>query len=276
MEILKSVADNGIARQHNARFKVKPPPKAFNNPLHLLFIIAVSMFLAQMIVVYILLALPPLPDYKEALLIASLHTCIVLPVLYCFIYRPFRRHLNERRRLEKELRTISITDELTGIFNRRGFYVLAQKHLEIAKRKKRKFSILFLDLDDLKNINDEFGHSTGDQALIDTANILKKSFRTSDVIARIGGDEFSVLITEPSSLGNIQHIISANIQEKLDEYNNQSDRVYKLTLSIGMSHFRPKHPSSIDELLARADKLMYEQKKKHKDSQMNDLATTFA
>jgi diguanylate cyclase (GGDEF)-like protein len=185
-------------------------------------------------------------------------------------------HLNERRRLEEELRTISITDQLTGLFNRRGFYILAQKHLEIAKRKKRKFSVLFLDLDDLKNINDEFGHSTGDQALADTASILKKSFRTSDVVARIGGDEFSVLITEPSSQENIQHIISANIQEKLDEYNNQADRDYRLTLSTGMSHFRPKHPSSIDELLARADKLMYKQKKKNKGSQIKNVAPAFA
>jgi diguanylate cyclase (GGDEF)-like protein len=252
MSILKSLVHKGIDKQYYEGCDVKTQPKAIQNPLQLMFIIAISIFLAEMIAVYILLALPP------------------------FIYRPFRIHLNERRRLEEELRTISITDQLTGLFNRRGFYILAQKHLEISKRKKRKFSVLFLDLDDLKHINDKFGHSTGDQVLVDAADILKKSFRTSDVVARIGGDEFSVLITEPSSLVNIQHIISAHIQEKLDAYNNQTDRNYKLTLSIGISHFRPKHPSTIDELLARADALMYEQKKKNKDTQMNDFATTFA
>jgi diguanylate cyclase (GGDEF)-like protein/PAS domain S-box-containing protein len=169
------------------------------------------------------------------------------------------RDITDRKKLEEKLRTASITDELTGLLNRRGFLIFAQKHFEVAKRSKRPFSILYLDLNEMKKINDEFGHKEGDQALIDISNILKKSFRGSDIIARIGGDEFTVLISEPARF-DFEKTIAQHIQENLRVHNEQTEKGYKLSGSMGMVHYDPEQPSTVEELLARADELMYEHK----------------
>ena len=102
----------------------------------------------------------------------------------------------ERKQTEKVIRNLSITDDLTNLFNRRGFFTLAEQQLQIASRTGREMVLLFVDLDKLKSINDALGHAEGDQALRETATILKNSFRESDIIARIGGDEFVVLAAE--------------------------------------------------------------------------------
>ncbi|MGZ3568836.1 MAG: diguanylate cyclase, partial [Thermodesulfobacteriota bacterium] len=95
---------------------------------------------------------------------------------------------------EKVLLTLSLTDELTDLYNRRRFFVLAEQYLKLAIRSKKRLLLFYLDMDDLKSINDRFGHNDGDQALIALGSILKKTFRESDIIARIGGDEFVVLL----------------------------------------------------------------------------------
>jgi diguanylate cyclase (GGDEF)-like protein/PAS domain S-box-containing protein len=172
------------------------------------------------------------------------------------------RDITKRKKMEEKLRSVSITDALTGLFNRRGFLTFSKKQLEIAKRNKRDFSILYVDLNDMKTINDAFGHKEGDQALIETANILSKTFRASDIIARIGGDEFTVLITEPKS-PDIERAVIEHIENNLLVHNEKSKRGYNLSMSMGIAHFNPENPSSIDELIARADELMYENKKGH-------------
>lgn len=165
----------------------------------------------------------------------------------------------ERKKLEEKLHTTSITDELTGLLNRRGFLVIAQKQVDIAKRDKRNFSILYLDLNEMKKINDEFGHKEGDQALGDIATVLKKTFRASDSIARMGGDEFIVLITEPHS-STIEKTVAQHLQDNLRIHNEQTEKGYRLAVSMGMVHYDPERPCSLEELLARADELMYEHK----------------
>jgi diguanylate cyclase (GGDEF)-like protein len=165
----------------------------------------------------------------------------------------------ERKKLEEKLRTASITDELTGLLNRRGFLIIAQKQVDIAKRAKRNFSILYMDLNEMKKINDEFGHKEGDQALLDIATILKKTYRASDSIARMGGDEFIVLITEPHS-STIEKTVAQHIQDNLRIHNQQTEKGYRLAVSMGMVHYDPERPCSLEELLARADELMYEHK----------------
>jgi diguanylate cyclase (GGDEF)-like protein len=165
----------------------------------------------------------------------------------------------ERKKLEEKLLTASMTDELTGLLNRRGFLFIAQKQVEIAKRDKRNFSILYLDLNEMKKINDEFGHKEGDQALGDIATVLKKTFRASDSIARMGGDEFTVLITEPHS-STIEKTVAQHIQDNLRIHNEQTEKGYRLAVSMGMVHYDPERPCSLEDLLARADELMYEQK----------------
>jgi diguanylate cyclase (GGDEF)-like protein len=168
------------------------------------------------------------------------------------------RDATQRKKLEQQLRDASLTDELTGLLNRRGFMTLSEKQMQISKRYKRIFAILFLDLNEMKQINDAFGHKAGDQALIDLAGLLKKTFRSSDIIARIGGDEFTVLINEPGS--NFEKTITENITNSLQTINDSSDRPYTLSSSLGISFFNPLHPQSIDDLLAEADKRMYEHK----------------
>jgi diguanylate cyclase (GGDEF)-like protein len=173
-----------------------------------------------------------------------------------------RDEIIERKRLEEKLHTASITDELTGILNRRGFLMFAEKQFEIAKRNKRAFSILYLDLNGLKKINDEFGHKEGDEALVDISNVLKRTFRTSDIIARIGGDEFTVLITEPLS-STIEKTTAEHIRDNLRLHNEKTKKGYELSVSMGVVHYDPEEQCSVEKLLARADELMYEHKQSY-------------
>jgi diguanylate cyclase (GGDEF)-like protein len=140
---------------------------------------------------------------------------------------------------------------------------LAQQHVKIANRTKRGMLLLFADLDDMKQINDRLGHQQGDLALIDTATILKEIFREVDIIARIGGDEFAILAMEAAK--DSADILRTRLQENFDACNAKGDRRYKLAISVGMSRYDPYTPCSIDELMARADASMYEQKQgKHR------------
>ena len=106
------------------------------------------------------------------------------------------RDITERKKIEETLRNSSLKDDLTGLFNRRGLLKQAAPYFDFARRQKENLLLLFIDLDGMKRINDEFGHNEGDNALINTAAILNRSFRSSDIIARLGGDEFTVLVTD--------------------------------------------------------------------------------
>ena len=167
------------------------------------------------------------------------------------------------QRLEQtvaQLRNQALVDELTGLYNRRGFMLLAQQQLKLANRTKMGMLLLFADLDNLKSINDALGHHKGDLALIETANILKKTFREPDIIARIGGDEFGVLAVEGRK--DSAEMLMRRLQNGLDIHNSKRKRRYRLSLSMGIERHDPECPCSIDELLAAADSLMYEQKRK--------------
>lgn len=170
------------------------------------------------------------------------------------------RYAIERHRMYEELRTLSIVDELTGLHNRRGFLTLAQQHAKLAKRNKQPFFLLVADVDHLKAINDTHGHQQGDQALKDTATMLKGTFRDSDIVGRVGGDEFMVLAIDATP-DNAQ-LVTARLQERLKEHNAQAGRPYTLSISIGIaSHNPPEQPVSLDDLIAQADLLMYERKR---------------
>ncbi len=168
--------------------------------------------------------------------------------------------ITEREKAEEQLRLTSITDDLTGLFNRRGFFTLSEKQWKSANRYKRKMSLMYMDLNNMKTINDKLGHSAGDQALIDTANIFRKTFRESDIIARMGGDEFAVLLAEMTSLDD-EHIIIRHLLDNQKIQNEQTDQSYIISLSIGVSIFNPEYPTTLDTLLRQADMLMYEDKK---------------
>ena len=155
---------------------------------------------------------------------------------------------------------MALIDDLTGLNNRRGFSTLGQQQLKLSNRAKKGMFLLFSDLDNLKWINDTLGHHEGDRALVETATISRETFRQSDIIARVGGDEFAVLAVE--AYRDSGDILAARLQENLRTHNAQRNRRYKLSISVGLDYYDPICPCSIDELLDRADRSMYEQKQK--------------
>lgn len=178
-------------------------------------------------------------------------------------FQAVARDITERKRMEAEILALSITDQLTGLHNRRGFLSLAGQQLKLSERNKNGMLLFFADLDGLKWINDTLGHEEGDKALIEAANMLKETFRTSDIIARLGGDEYAVLAI--SIKETIPEVFTARLQERIDICNNQENRKYSMSISMGCTYYDPENSCSIDDLIARADKLMYEQKQKKKD-----------
>ncbi len=170
------------------------------------------------------------------------------------------QYLRDRQRVLEELRTLSLSDELTGLYNRRGFFILAEQQIKIAARTRRGMLLVSADLDGLKGINDRFGHHEGDRALVDAAQILRQSFRESDIISRIGGDEFVVLVTEKPEIN--PDVLFRRLKENLEVYNRRVKR--PLYISMGVATFDPQNPVSLNELLVQADKSMYRNKKHNK------------
>ena len=156
--------------------------------------------------------------------------------------------------LDRELRSLAITDDLTGIFNRRGFLASATQQLKLAHRDKQNVLLFFFDVDNLKGINDSFGHREGDLALMRTADALEETFRDSDVLARLGGDEFAVLALE-AYIPDVRLILS-RLEENLERANAEGFQ-YRLTVSIGVARYDPRSPVSIGELIDIADRDMY-------------------
>jgi diguanylate cyclase (GGDEF)-like protein len=160
---------------------------------------------------------------------------------------------------QEQLRALSLKDELTGLFNRRGFFALAEQQVKIEKRQNRSLLLILGDIDNLKQINDTFGHAEGDAAIKRIANILQESFRQSDVIARIGGDEFAILQIEDTA-GGVNSSIN-RLQTNIIASNERSKCEYRLSMSIGVSVCRPGNAYSLNELIQQADAGMYQQKK---------------
>jgi diguanylate cyclase (GGDEF)-like protein len=159
---------------------------------------------------------------------------------------------------------MSLIDELTGLYNRRGFLTLASQHLKMADRLRKRVSHIFVDLDGLKRINDTMGHRHGDQALMEAAEMLKETFRESDIIARIGGDEFVVLAMD-NAAGQLEDTWQQRVQENIATRNRRPNRTYALSVSMGVAYYDPDFPTALDDLLARADTLMYEEKRAKRD-----------
>jgi len=170
--------------------------------------------------------------------------------------------ITERKKMEEGLIALSITDLLTGLYNRRGFIMFAEQQLKLSDRTKRGLLLFFTDLDGMKLINDTLGHEEGDRALMEVADVLKETFRSSDIIARMGGDEFAILAIDPTDADS--EILTGRLQSLIDTRNNQENRRYKLSISVGYSYYDPGNPCSLNELMVQADKLMYEHKKSKK------------
>jgi diguanylate cyclase (GGDEF)-like protein/PAS domain S-box-containing protein len=168
---------------------------------------------------------------------------------------------------QEELRRLAIaatTDQGTGLRNRRGFFALAQHELNVAHRLGHPLTMIFFDLDRLKQINDTLGHLEGDRAIADTAHLLSSTFRESDLVARLGGDEFCVLALGPPE-GFAQTM--RRFEGALDGHNRSAGRPYRLSLSYGVAFFDPADgPATLDELMSEADASMYESKVKRRSA----------
>jgi len=163
-----------------------------------------------------------------------------------------------RTRTENELRDLSLVDELTRLYNRRGFMTLAEQQLKVAHRTKKEMTLFYADLDDLKKINDRFGHDEGDAALVEAAGLLREVFRDSDIIARIGGDEFVVLAIDVAEGKAVS--LARRLREKVAGRNARPGQPYEVSFSLGLARYDPDRPAALGELLTQADRRMYQDK----------------
>jgi two-component system, cell cycle response regulator len=175
------------------------------------------------------------------------------------------RHAIERNRLHAALLDLALVDELTGLYNRRGFLTLATRDLRLARRGDETLLVAFADLDDLKRVNDTSGHAVGDRALRDAATVLRLTFRDSDLIARIGGDEYAVLVRHagPESAD----ILSDRFKRQVREFNRRAVRPYQLSVSLGFAAHEASTLSSVAGLLDRADRALYRHKRRKHDQE---------
>jgi diguanylate cyclase (GGDEF)-like protein len=194
-----------------------------------------------------------MPAYYTTAIVATLAVFVSCTIL---IY--LARRMNS---MEAEVNDLSLRDGLTDLHNLRGFRLIAEQGLRLAHRLRTPFSVLFIDLDDLKKTNDTFGHQVGSSLLIEVAEILKSSFRETDVLGRIGGDEFAV-----AGQFSEEHIAQAAHQLEISAAVANRGRTHPPTLSfsVGCVTMPPGDDETLDSLLARADKAMYNEKRRKK------------
>ncbi|MEA3313069.1 MAG: PAS domain S-box protein [Caldisericota bacterium] len=167
--------------------------------------------------------------------------------------------ITERKKMEEELQKLARYDTLTNCYSRGYGLALLEQQIKIANRKKNPILLSYLDVDNLKDINDTFGHGEGDEALKEVAQFFKSILREADIVCRIGGDEF-MLILPDNSLDD-EPLIKERVNKKLKELNKNLNKPYKISFSIGFSVYDPTNPASIEKLIKTADEKMYEEKK---------------
>ncbi len=172
------------------------------------------------------------------------------------------KELNRRDHLEDELHRISVTDVMTGLLNRRGFFLNAERSFKVAQRQEVPSTIFYADLDELKAVNDGLGHEVGDLLIKDAGRILQASFRDSDVVARLGGDEFAVYTFDAEQ----PEVLLARIHLNIENFRHSEARPYEISLSIGFVKCDPSSDLLLSDYLSLADKQMYEQKNTRRKS----------
>ena len=173
--------------------------------------------------------------------------------------RELEQAVAERKLAEDALRNLSLTDHMTGLYNHRGFYNLAEHQTKMTRRSKHKSLLIYADMDGLKQINDTMGHKVGSEAINAVADILRQTFRDCDIIARLGGDEFAVLAPNVS-LSEADKMIE-RLRNNLSTYNEAGHHPFPLALSIGAVEINDTSEMAIEEQMARADEAMYREKK---------------
>ena len=169
------------------------------------------------------------------------------------------RDITDFKHLEARLHNLAITDDLTGLYNRRGFRLMAEQELRHAQRLNAETILLSIDVDDFKSINDTFGHDEGDRVLRLVAATLNETFRGTDIITRWGGDEFIVLALDAPS--GFVPLLSDRFQQNLNKNAQKEELSYPLSVSIGMEHTAIFEDATLNTLILNADRHMYQQKK---------------
>jgi len=164
----------------------------------------------------------------------------------------------ERHRLISALRSLSLIDDLTGLYNRRGFVDLGSQYLKLGRRTGQGAALVFLDLDRFKTINDTLGHHVGDRALLRVAEILRVTFRRSDLIARMGGDEFAVLAHDSYET---PEVLAQRVRDAFASHNAATRDPYQLSVSVGATRADGESRVRLEDLLETADAAMYEEKR---------------
>jgi diguanylate cyclase (GGDEF)-like protein len=175
--------------------------------------------------------------------------------------REHATELKRRDRLEEEIHRLSVTDVMTGLLNRRGFFLHAEQSFKVARRQRLPSALIYADIDGLKAVNDGLGHDVGDQLIQNGARILRESFRDSDVIARLGGDEFAAFTLDTAQPG----VIQARIQENLKKFSQSAALPYPFSFSIGIVKCDPTSDLTLSDYLSLADKQMYSHKKRQSE-----------
>ena len=183
------------------------------------------------------------------------------------------RDISAHKREERQLRRASLTDELTRLYNRRGFLTLGEQQLRLARRQDKDAVLLYVDMDEFKALNDQHGHAEGDRALMAVARLLRRVVRDCDVVGRMGGDEFTVLALDADRMA--ARSIQRRIEERLALLNASGELAAPLSLTIGHTRVRPTEHAPLTEIMARADALLYARKRRRKLTAAS-LATTQA
>jgi len=194
-----------------------------------------------------------IPENYATAILGSIATALSFVVLLFLTWRI--------QAMEKEIHDLSLRDELTGLHNLRGFQILAELAVRVANRSKMPLSVLFIDLDNLKEINDSLGHGAGSKFLVETGEMIKRTFRQSDVLGRIGGDEFAVVC----QCGEVAISIAAQrLEAACAERNSEPDRQFTFSFSMGHVTSDEHANRSLEDLLAEADRAMYVEKRRKK------------
>ena len=174
-------------------------------------------------------------------------------------HRQLASEIIGHQQAEEKARQLALTDEVTGLYNRRGFLLLANQYWKINRRTHSVCLLVYVDLDGVKQVNDVQGHAVGDALIVDAARVLTKVFRESDVIARLGGDEFAILASGNHTDAAVA--ISERLRAIVDEFNQQSGRPYQLSMSFGIEELPSAANISPEAMVTRADQAMYVQKR---------------
>ena len=170
--------------------------------------------------------------------------------------------VTQLKEMQERLENLTLTDELTGLNNRRGFVRLAEARLQLSRRTGEKLLIIFGDLDELKAINDNYGHETGNEAIRGAAQVIKETIRQTDVTSRWGGDEFVILVGQGAE--ETEEIVLQRLRDRIDTFNKSAERRFTLSISLGCSHVDLDSGQTLDEMITHADAAMYADKAKKK------------